>query len=472
MSSLGLLSDISEIMAHNNNQQPKKGGHEIIHISTAEAGLQTDLTILSLDEILEDYRQLVNRTYDETGSQTEATVLLNSSCQTDAKTYNSISAQVETLKRPNINKSIGTCVALEDRGTQVIANVRSVDVQVDTLKVTTAMANGDDVAGYRPIRQGHGDTVSGQLSPNSLYTFKTATPVHHANSSSSTSSNQTVLRRNNNEQHLLSNTKSCPVTPSKQDSDDFGSEATIRHGDQQLFKVPSEQLFAKVKKANISRCSKIMETMDNESNALQTGLQRSSSSSSSSVDSRRQPNSCPYGLSTSRSGLLVASSTKQSGHRGNLSAHLAAPALAFDVRDSKNVSSPDLGLGDSDGDLVNLGLRAYLTLGNYQLLRGQINESISVLNSIETLNNDFSLRLITSNDLVIEVKPFIVNLNQLLKSSKNLCRAFSLEDSSALLTQLEKMTVKKENMEKAISRQLKKTDKLLKKATVNLKDAH
>jgi len=62
----------------------------------------------------------------------------------------------------------------------------------------------------------------------------------------------------------------------------------------------------------------------------------------------------------------------------------------------------------------------------------------------------------------------LLSLENILIASKTLCRSFSVEDVTAVHEQLDKLRYKKENIEKAMSRNVKKADKLLKKASVNL----
>jgi hypothetical protein len=140
---------------------------------------------------------------------------------------------------------------------------------------------------------------------------------------------------------------------------------------------------------------------------------------------------------------------------------------------SEHLSSPDLGIGDSDFDLINIGqnsLRVYTSVGHFKLLKEQINETICCINTIDRLNQDFSLNIIDYHEFLSNFKPKISNINHLMNCSRNICRKFVIEDNDALLKRLEKMRISKEKMEKAITKQLHKTDILLKKAKVNLKE--
>lgn len=132
--------------------------------------------------------------------------------------------------------------------------------------------------------------------------------------------------------------------------------------------------------------------------------------------------------------------------------------------------SPDLGIGDSDPDGLN-PLRAYLPLSYYQLLRGHLNQISSHLNGIDNLYRDrFVLQSITDKEFSSALKLALNNLNQIISFSRSICKNFVIDDENSLHMQLEKIIARKENMEKIIARQLKKTDKLLKKAKTNLKD--
>lgn len=134
-----------------------------------------------------------------------------------------------------------------------------------------------------------------------------------------------------------------------------------------------------------------------------------------------------------------------------------------------DLSSPDLGIGDSDHDL-NSSLRAYLTLYKYQLLRHQVNEAMVLVTGLEGFVREFSVKLISTGDYHSAISGSMSSLSNILRCTKKLCGQFTIEDSNTLFNQLESMRARKENMEKAITRQLKKTDQLLKKAKVNLKD--
>lgn len=132
-------------------------------------------------------------------------------------------------------------------------------------------------------------------------------------------------------------------------------------------------------------------------------------------------------------------------------------------------SSPDLGIGDCDHDL-NRSLRAYIKLGHYQLLRTNLNQISSYLSSLEKLNKDrFIFQLINDTEYINQIKPFLNNLKQMMNASKSICKQFSIEDEGPVLNQFEDIKRLKENIEKAITQQLNKTDKLLKKAKLNIK---
>lgn len=239
--------------------------------------------------------------------------------------------------------------------------------------------------------------------------------------------------------------KSTPTTPSKDDEVDHTTGLVNFEGH---FKRPDDKLFARVKQANLARTSQVFSGHPQLTDSVANLGSRRSSSSSSSSSNPLKPNtksSCPYNSTNASNGKHL---------------NLRAPSqVEQQIANPVGASSPDLGLGDSDQDLR---LRASLPLANYQLLRGQLTEAICVVNSIESLNHDFNYDI---TDLIDEQRPFLNNLQTLLRSSKTICRQFTVDDNNnQLIEQLAKMKIKKESMEKAISRQLKKTDKLLKKA--------
>lgn len=143
--------------------------------------------------------------------------------------------------------------------------------------------------------------------------------------------------------------------------------------------------------------------------------------------------------------------------------------LNLTVKDYQ-LPSPDLGIGDSDPD-GHSPLRAFLPLSYYQLLRGHLNQISSHLHTMDNLYRDrFVLQSLSDKDFSSSLKLSLNNLNQIINFSRSICKNFVIDDENSLYLQLEKIIAKKENMEKVIARQLKKTDKLLQKAKTNLKD--
>ncbi|XP_053207830.1 uncharacterized protein LOC128391897 [Panonychus citri] len=141
----------------------------------------------------------------------------------------------------------------------------------------------------------------------------------------------------------------------------------------------------------------------------------------------------------------------------------------FDDSENHHFASPDLGIGDSDQDL-NSDLKAYIPLGYYQLLRCNLHQLSSHLNYLDNLYRDcFLLQSISLSEYSSEMKPSLTHLNQTINSSRNICKNFTIEDENSIALRLEKIKAKKESMEKAITRQLRKTDKLLRKAKANLR---
>ncbi|XP_074598603.1 uncharacterized protein LOC141853230 [Brevipalpus obovatus] len=152
----------------------------------------------------------------------------------------------------------------------------------------------------------------------------------------------------------------------------------------------------------------------------------------------------------------------------NIDAKCDAPQLYGPEKN--HLSSPDLGIGDSDPDGKN-PLRAYISLGYYQLLRGNLNQLFSHLNCLDNLYRErFVLQSITENEYASGLKLSLSNFHQIVNSCQCIWKNFVIENEKSLFVQLEKMRAKKENMENYITRQLKRTDRLLKKAKINLKD--
>jgi len=221
--------------------------------------------------------------------------------------------------------------------------------------------------------------------------------------------------------------------------------------DDQLFKLPNEELYAKVRKAvPVNRASRTKLSHLNK---------ESVTSSTSSIDQVDIPLSTDYARSLPR--------VRQSLRKDVADVSKILDGILPNIED--DLSSPDLGIGDSDHDL-NSSLRAYLTLYKYQLLRHQINEATTLLSGMESVNRDYAIRLISADIYEDAISQSLLSLINIVRSSKKLCSQFTIEDSNSLYSQLESMRSRKENMERAITRQLKKTDKLLKKAKVNLKE--
>ena len=108
----------------------------------------------------------------------------------------------------------------------------------------------------------------------------------------------------------------------------------------------------------------------------------------------------------------------------------------------------------------NESIRAYTSISLYHLLKGNLNRMNELLLEFDSLIRTSFERQLETNYFV---RPFLEDMNNAILSSKNICSKFTVEDDDFLLIQLNKMKTRKDNIEKAISRQLKKTDKLLRK---------
>lgn len=115
-------------------------------------------------------------------------------------------------------------------------------------------------------------------------------------------------------------------------------------------------------------------------------------------------------------------------------------------------------------------VRVYLTFKYYQLLRGHLGQLSVRLNELDSLNKDhFVLEIIDSQEYSTAVEPCLTNMRKTINSCRIICHHFTIVDENSVLAQYERIKAKKENIEKAISQQMKKADKLLKKAKINLR---
>jgi hypothetical protein len=444
MSSFGLLSDMSELIAKTNartcNEDKLSPKVPLVGKST-----QTELTSVTLNNILSSYYEIVNKQVVHKQTQSDLSSLW-SKCiqtQTDIKLLTDLSVQTDTIIL--YDKSIATNgFSAYDSSTQsdnFVVNNKEIQYELidkhlndnqtkrtsDGMGADNMLSTDEERDKFIPVR-----TKPKNMSPKKC---QNSNERHSTNSIHIFKASLSPLKntsRTKTKESDVTDSNYCPIERNE-------VQNSLRTAnDDYLFKVPNDDFIAnKTKKQPINASNKPLLSS------------RLSSSSSSLEGTNRVPNN----------GSLLQLSVNCLNKNMNAN--------------SDHLSSPDLGIGDSDFDLINIGqnsLRVYTSVQHFKLLKEQINQTICSINTIDRLNQDFSLNIIDYHEFLSNFKPKISNINHLMNCSRNICRKFVIEDNDALLKRLEKMRISKEKMEKAITKQLHKTDILLKKAKVNLKE--
>lgn len=125
---MGLLSDLSELMGHNNDQAKPPSKHtspkhrpsqsnlnQTAFIDCLDIACQTDLDLYSLSAIFEDYQQLINKTFSDAATSTTV-VTSSSGCTQTEFTNSNKSVQVETLSPPSVSVGCET-ITTDSRNT-------------------------------------------------------------------------------------------------------------------------------------------------------------------------------------------------------------------------------------------------------------------------------------------------------------------------------------------------------------------
>ncbi|XP_015784464.1 uncharacterized protein LOC107362005 isoform X1 [Tetranychus urticae] len=481
MSSLGLLSDFSEFIA-----ERQRGRHKS-NVNKVNEATQTLVCSDDLDKLIDYCRKDELKRFSNCHSQTDE----------DLKKHYQSSQSCQTVSRDGIDNGSQTDVAeskCEEKGTETepmcLSSVSSQTVEISTEKgvqfAERTKSHSDKYSlnhenqqpqqsPYHHHHYHHHLDIKSRLSPTSTQ--------NQANTKKDLNSSQQLTRSPSTSQQSLFSYKTIltPMTKPMFKNVDYSECEYLKEMD------------SKTSTSSLSRSNYKNTTNDNRSNMKS----RYSSCDDINFDrSMKFNNHADYAqdetpsnkkfymtssYSTSKIYDIINNQVKGINKGKNLFSMEKLNLKGYtdkscgkgtgDDSENCNLSSPDLGIGDSDQDM-NSTLRAYISLGHYQLLRGNLNQLSSYLNCLDNLYRDcFLLQSINLSEYMAAMKPNLANLNQIFNSSRNICKNFTIEDENSISLQLEKVKAKKESMEKAITRQLRKTDKLLRKAKLNLKES-
>lgn len=558
VSSLGILSDLSGLIDDGDDEDLSKvrlnHHHKRPHTSEpikVDVNIQTDLKFSTINAIFKDYNDLINKDVVDVSIQVDRgneTWKVNSSTQTQVKKFveKSIPSQsdlVITVTKSTSCKDLTQMKSVSSQSEEIGKSNKSISIQVTESQLPKENVRGGKRAHFKetnrffsPCREmldktsNEGDiTVFKEISTigqektkqaisNGLYTYKLSTERKVSPKSKIPTSigHQQALNCSNYQLTPSSSnaSKSCPNTPSSP------PESSPFHVHDQ---VPSP---AGVLRSKSSNCINGKFSSGQECRSLQTDTadinhrhySTSSSSSTSSIyeqslnnKNRRSKTTVPL-LSPLQEVSLTEDQRLFYDHRSrrpktspNLEVKTYLGCNNNPMADCgcssgqsgpsmNSLSSPDLGIGDSDDHQDGGNLKACLSLQNYQKLRGLINESICVMNSLEGIQRDFSLSILNRAEFVTESSPHLTSLSMLLSTAKAIFKSIYIHDNCSkgtmngvpeqgkkqtvststmvkndhdtekLIAQLESLKLKKLKMERAISRQVQKTDKLLRKA--------
>ena len=400
MSSLGLLSDISELMP--NKEKNKERKLNLTFDIKLDQSIQTDIANDTIEKMVNHYHKVKKLEVKDVLTQTVSEV---------KKGKKVIARASQTVPAESCEQKMQTELIMKDNWAQPSFSIQDTPTQTEAKKMTEigiqSILPALNVIGASPVLKSKNDAKG----------YKSA-----------------ILKKLSIA-HLLQNESS------KEDQ---------KENDNQ-FKIPNDKMFAKVRKNNSSN----IPDQNQKENQLELSLKETGESLSSKSSSE-------FGRKNHLNNKLT--------NKLNKKINLKAKKLDKTDEGKEIVSSSDLGIGDSDPDF-NSSLHAYIKLSYYRILRKNLNSISSNLNSLDNLTNDrFVLHLINDKEFLSKFKPFLATLHQTMSSSKTIFRQFSVEDEGSILAQLHKMKAKKVSLEKAITRQLRKTDKLLQKAESNLKE--
>ena len=553
MSSLGLLSDLSGLIDEGEDLTKLKSNihHKRPHTSEplkVDVSLQTNLKFTTINEIFKHYNELINAAEKEVSdvsvqvdSIDDDQRKVNSCTQTEVKKFveKSISVQKD-LKVPSVTQSTSCdgLVATRNSTTQCEKEQKkSVQVQVTESQLSKNVqgrrahfdqnkffspcremldktTNEGDVTAFKEISTSGHERIQKGIS-NGLYTYKLSGDKRVSPKSRIPTSinNQQALNCSNFQLTPSSSTgsKSCPNTPSSPPaSSPFHVHDQVPSPNAVHFDGMGQQLG---KSKSCRECRSLQPEPDINHRHYST----SSSSSTSSLNdivtnkTRRTTTTVPLlsplqEVSLTEDQRLFNTNQCRRYQRPKTSPNLEVkttlgcnnnPLIADcccktgqKCPSVNSLSSPDLGIGDSDDHQESSNLKACLSLPNYQRLRGLINESICIMNTLEGIQRDFSLSILSRTEFVAESSPHLSALTVILSSAKNIFKSIYINedcgkdpiivptkvqmvslgtmtndgDDQKLRAELESLKRKKQKMERAISRQLQKTDQLLRKA--------
>ncbi|XP_074605090.1 uncharacterized protein LOC141858284 isoform X2 [Brevipalpus obovatus] len=113
-------------------------------------------------------------------------------------------------------------------------------------------------------------------------------------------------------------------------------------------------------------------------------------------------------------------------------------------------------------------IRVFLPQEQHQLLHNHLNRLAELVQELHGLNDKYLvLKDITEGEFSESVWPYLKDMRHIVNSSQVISDHFTIDESS-ILSEYQSIKAKKANIEKAVRRQVKQADKILRKAQLNL----
>lgn len=115
-------------------------------------------------------------------------------------------------------------------------------------------------------------------------------------------------------------------------------------------------------------------------------------------------------------------------------------------------------------------VRVSLSYNHHYLLRNNLDRLSSLLLDLNKLNKAYIvLQNINQEEFTDKFCRYLKDMRHVVNSSQVISHHFTVIDENSVLVQFEKLKAKKASIERAITTQMKKTDKILRKAKLNLR---
>lgn len=123
-----------------------------------------------------------------------------------------------------------------------------------------------------------------------------------------------------------------------------------------------------------------------------------------------------------------------------------------------------------DGPKNTASVRVSLSYNHHYLLRNNLDRLSSLLLDLNKLNKAYIvLHNINQEEFSAQFSHYLKDMRHVVNSSQVISHHFTVVDENSVLVQFEKLKAKKANIERVITTQMKKTDKILRKAKLNLR---